>query len=322
MLSPRREETTSRHQEAVHAVRLHCETHLDDDLRLSALARIVGFSPHHFHRIFRSVAGEAPRDFVLRLRLERAAYRLKISPDHVLLLAVEAGFASHETFSRAFQRHFGMSPTAFRAALREYRAIARSHLASRTVAGFTDDTPFTLRFDLQAEPLAVEVMPARHLLCLRHEGYDFGSADPSGFFARWDPLVEYAELNGIPYSPDTLIGIAHDDPYVTDESHLRFDACVVIDGPVDVGYPLSYRALPAGLCVTRRHAGGAEEIARTFSLIGVKWLTSDNYGLGPGAPFEVHSVSRENDGQLRRHDTVSAVPVRPLTPITKKRTTP
>ncbi len=46
--------------------------HVRDDLKLDTLAQVAGFSPFHFHRIFKNHVGETVNDFVVRSRLERA----------------------------------------------------------------------------------------------------------------------------------------------------------------------------------------------------------------------------------------------------------
>jgi hypothetical protein len=61
------------------------------------------------------IAGEPPGRFRRRLLLERAAYRLVSTPMGVLDVAVEAGYSSHEAFTRAFARAFGHPPSVWRA---------------------------------------------------------------------------------------------------------------------------------------------------------------------------------------------------------------
>jgi AraC family transcriptional regulator len=59
-------------------------------LTLELLAGHVGFSPYHFHRIFREVIGEPSKEYIRRLRMDRAAYRLKISEETIMRLALDA----------------------------------------------------------------------------------------------------------------------------------------------------------------------------------------------------------------------------------------
>ena len=311
MLSPARAETTRKYEQTVLPVLLHCEDHLEEPLSLAGLAAIAGFSPHHFHRVFHSVTGESPKEYLRRLRLERAVYRLKISSDNVLQIALESGFATHETFTRAFVRQFGISPSEFRAVLREYRDCVEDAMGSRTFAGFTEETPLTLRFDLLEDPVTVEQTPPRHLLSVRHNGFEDLLAGGKAFLGLWDDLFAYAEAQGIEHSPELLVGITHDDPYVTEDHKIRFDACLPVSVPMKANHPVSYRYLAPGLCVARRHRGGLEEIAKTFAYIGVEWLPSGDYGLRAAAPFEIYHCARTPDGRTERLYTDAYVPLEP-----------
>jgi AraC family transcriptional regulator len=309
VFSPIRSETTRRHGEAVARVQLHIEEHLEEPLTLEGLATISGFSAHHFHRVFHQVTGEAPKEYVRRLRLERAVYRMKVSPDSVLQIAVDAGFATHETFTRAFVRHFDLSPSEFRAVLKEYRAVAVQMLGSRTFDGFTDETPLTLRFDMHKAPVTVEHTPERHLLFLRHHGYQRLLAPGQPVLSLWEDLFDYARARGIDYSPDTLVAITHDDPYVTAEQRIRFDACIEVSKPTPATYPVAYRWMPPRLAVTRRHAGGVEEIAKTFAHIGVDWLATSPYALATAPPFVIYRCGHAPGGRLQIEYAHAHVPL-------------
>lgn len=311
MFGPVHAATTAKYERSVLPVLVHCEEHLDEPLDLARLAAIAGFSPHHFHRVFHHVTGEAPKEYLRRLRLERAVHRLKVSPDSVLEIALAAGFATHETFTRAFAHRFGIKPSEFRRVLREYRECVGEDMGSVTVAGFTEDTPLTLRFDLQREPVTVERTPARHLIFVRHAGYETLLADRGSFLSLWNELFSYADDHGLEYSPELLVGITHDDPYVTEERNMRFDACLPVAGPIGVSHPVGYRYLPPALCVARRHFGGLEEIAKTFAHIGVEWLPPDDNGPCAAAPFEVYHCARTAGGGLDRLCTDAYVPLEP-----------
>jgi len=91
--------------------------HLDDhDLRGGDLAARLHLSRSHFDRLVAAAAGETPARFRRRVLLERAAFRLLTSGAGVLDVAVEAGYGSHEAFTRAFARAYGVAPQAWRRA--------------------------------------------------------------------------------------------------------------------------------------------------------------------------------------------------------------
>jgi AraC family transcriptional regulator len=81
---------------------------------LDGMARLAGWSPFHLHRAFRDLVRQTPKQYQLRLQLERAAVALACTNDSVLDVALASGFAGHEVFSRAFRRHFGTTPTHYR----------------------------------------------------------------------------------------------------------------------------------------------------------------------------------------------------------------
>ena len=100
-------------------------TQLDDHEASGAdLAARMHLSRFHFDRIVSSVGGETPARFRRRVLLERAAYRLVTCDGSVLEVGVEAGYSSHEAFTRAFQRAYGVPPTAWRTAPRRIQLTA------------------------------------------------------------------------------------------------------------------------------------------------------------------------------------------------------
>jgi len=100
-------------------------SNLDDHEASGAdLAARMYLSRFHFDRIVCAVAGESPARFRRRVLLERGAYRLVTSDLSVLDVAVEAGYSSHEAFTRAFQRAYGTPPSAWRAAPKRFQLSA------------------------------------------------------------------------------------------------------------------------------------------------------------------------------------------------------
>lgn len=105
----------------------------DRDVSLASLAQLSNCSPFHLQRRFKRFTGETPRQFAQRIRLERAAAELAASDATILEIALDAGFQSHEVFSRAFRKRFGKSPRDYRRSVcfgpdqaRRRRAIVQS----------------------------------------------------------------------------------------------------------------------------------------------------------------------------------------------------
>src|SRR5213080_552501 len=113
-----RADTEHAYKERVLRTLVYIQNHLDEVITLDDLAAVAHFSPYHFHRIFRGMVGESVMEHVRRLRLERAAHRLKFGDQPVTRLAFDAGYETHEAFTRAFAAAFGQAPSQFRAAHR------------------------------------------------------------------------------------------------------------------------------------------------------------------------------------------------------------
>jgi AraC-like DNA-binding protein len=78
------------------------------------IATRLHLSRSHCDRLIGAVAGEPPATLRRRILLERAAYRLVTTEDELLPVALEAGYSSHEAFTRAFRRAFGEAPSRWR----------------------------------------------------------------------------------------------------------------------------------------------------------------------------------------------------------------
>ncbi len=79
-----------------------------------AMAREARLSPYHFLRTFQAVTGVTPHQYLLRMRLRRAAVRIGAEPDKILDIALDCGFGDVSNFNRAFRAEFGVSPRIYR----------------------------------------------------------------------------------------------------------------------------------------------------------------------------------------------------------------
>jgi AraC family transcriptional regulator len=92
----------------------YIEAHLDEDVRLEAVAESVGISRFHLSRAFAMATGESLTGYARARRLSVAAKALANGSPDILSLALQAGYGSHEAFTRAFRQHFGVPPEQFR----------------------------------------------------------------------------------------------------------------------------------------------------------------------------------------------------------------
>ena len=92
----------------------YISTNVDDDITLADLARVAGQSPFHFARKFTLAMGVSPKRYVSRMRLDRAMAELAAGRLPLAQIALNAGFSSQASFTRAFRRATSMTPQEYR----------------------------------------------------------------------------------------------------------------------------------------------------------------------------------------------------------------
>jgi AraC family transcriptional regulator len=255
--------------------------HLDDELELENLASVAAFSRFHFHRVFRGMVGESLKEYIRRLRLERAALALKRSDDPITGIALSAGFEAHESFTRAFGAMFGVSPSDYRAAHQSApESASGSHLDD--VSGYHPPD--------YGEPLPVEVkvLPPIKVVFLRHIG------PYSQVGATWGRLMSWAGMRGLLGPQLRMIGIVHDDPDVTPAGKIRYDAAVVVSRPVEPEGEFGVTEIPGGVYAVTMHRGSYESLSITYQRFFGGWLPKSGRELRDSDAFEEYLNSPMN----------------------------
>ncbi len=88
----------------------YIEGHISEPITLSQLARAAGYSQWHSEKLFKDIIGKAPFDYIRALRLSKAAIVLRDGKPKIIDVAFDFVFDSHEGFTKAFTRQFGLPP--------------------------------------------------------------------------------------------------------------------------------------------------------------------------------------------------------------------
>src|SRR5258708_3503060 len=88
----------------------YVESHLNEDLSLEAIARTTGVSGFHLSRAFAVSTGISLGEYIRARRLSEALRSLAAGAPNILAVAIDAGYGSHEAFTRAFRQHFSITP--------------------------------------------------------------------------------------------------------------------------------------------------------------------------------------------------------------------
>jgi AraC-like DNA-binding protein len=96
--------------DAVQRMQDFIEKHIYEPITLYMLAKAAGYSPWHSARIFKELTGKTPFEYIRTVRLTKAALKLRDEKVKIIDVALDFVFDSHEGFTRAFSKEFGMTP--------------------------------------------------------------------------------------------------------------------------------------------------------------------------------------------------------------------
>lgn len=107
--------------EAIQKTLDYMEEHYEEALTIEQLSSIAHLSRFYYQRLFYRLTGYTVSEYLRSVRLKMAAGLLKADNGKIMDIAMQCGFSSHSTLTRAFRQCYGMSPA-------EYRASSDIHL--------------------------------------------------------------------------------------------------------------------------------------------------------------------------------------------------
>lgn len=261
-----RPETKTDYQESIMRVMLLIQARLDEPPSLEEVAAVAAFSPFHFHRLFTAYTGESLSTFIRRLRLERAANRLRQTFDPITDIALGAGYETPTNFGKAFRQQFGQSPTEFR----EGR-----HLLETAVFRQSRTEP------PQIMTPKLVTLASQTVLFVRQTG-PYGPASTAAFAI----LMRFAYQNRLMRPTSQLLGIVYDSPDITDPGKLRYDACLTLAEPITPEGEVGVQTIADGRYARFTHRGLYDTFNDTYRLIFSHWLPTSGERLRDAPIFE------------------------------------
>ena len=212
----------------------------------ATLAAVANFSPFHFMRVYRALAGESLGATVQRLRLARAAHLLAQSAAPVSEIAGRAGFETPQAFARAFRQHFGVAPSDART----------SNVAAAMIGASPQpmDPKSVIRVDVVAlAPFRVVVMHTRGTYSTLDEVYR--------------GLYEWMARRGVVESIEGIWGVPKHDRRDTPEADYAFDCCLATSAEPVAGEGVTLGELGGGEFLRCVHQGSFDRLEESLDAL-------------------------------------------------------
>jgi AraC family transcriptional regulator len=273
------------------------EERLADELSLEDIARRAGYSSWHFQRLFSGVVGEGLATYVRKRRLTEAFAALAETERPILDVALGCGFEGQAAFTRAFKRHFGVTPGACRKA-RGRVACPGSTRLPRLTPSYLDHLEGG---GLSMEPRLV-TLPEIHVVGLEAEFVSALASDTNNMAVvprLWGRFLgrrrELTSTRG--YTDFGLVYGAAPGRAKPHPEALRYlaGAEVPADAPVPQG--MTRRVLPAGRYAKFVHRGSLARLPLTMRYIFSTWLPSASVELREAPDVEVYGEKFRPDDE-------------------------
>ena len=196
--------------------------HFGEELSLEDVADAAGVSRHHLAHAFGRTVGISVMGYVRGLRLSRAARELAAGAPDILAVALEAGYGSHEAFTRAFRYEFGATPEAVRAGHSFENLKLMEPLQMTGTANVSEMQKPTLRDGKSmliaglksnfsySDTAGIAALWQRFAPNIGHTASEVGGAAYGAVLAHTDMGFDYAcgvEVNNFALVPDSLVKI-------------------------------------------------------------------------------------------------------------------
>jgi len=265
------------YKESIGKVLHFINQNLAGDLSLEVLAEIASYSPFHFQKLFSEALQETPKQYVIRLRLERAAHFIKIFPEMAIQeIAVNCGFSSTSIFSRAFKNYYGVSAEVYRdlpsGKLHEINSLKNPSFRwsdSDWINPIIDIQEKIESARLNSQPTVGTIYPFR-IACI---------------------LTTLAAPRGL-ISPSTkYFGIWLDFPFITPADKCRYLCGIEIGGEVKSGKGISLQTVAKGTYLKYDLTGPMNETLDSLVALNHNWVDSMGYVISEMICYEQFAES-------------------------------
>lgn len=253
----------------------YIEKNLTNPLYVKQAADVAAYSEYHYSRIFKSLVGESPKNYVRRRRLSVSALTLLETNKGILDIAIESQFESQEAFTRAFKTQFDCAPASFRKS---------GNLKSVRLA-----KPFTEELlEHQTQNMSIQPrMEARDKLKVVGVVNEY-ELDELDVLILWKTFKPFA--NNIQNRVGSeAFGLYQNYNQIKGKTQFTYACCVEVSDLNNIPVGMEGWEVDQQNYAVFDHKVGVNKIDDTLRYIWGRWLPQSNYEFRLAVDFEVYA---------------------------------
>lgn len=261
------------------------DKNLESDLSLNTVSEIAFFSPFHFHRIFKFITGETLNEYITRRRIEKSALDLLHKNISTTEIAHKLGYSDNSSFSRAFKKYFGISPTEFKKQNPNRHSKIRQ-LKSKNGQDYPDYEKYIciinnlkswIKMNAKIEIKEMQKMDLAYV----------SSIGPQNLENAYRKLMQWATPKGLMNDQTKMIIVYHDSFKVTEANKVRMSASILLDKAVETNGEIGLTTIKAGKFIVGSFEIGLNEFEKSWTGLFV-WMNENGYKKADREPFEIY----------------------------------
>jgi AraC family transcriptional regulator len=261
------------------------DENLDSDLSLTTISEIAFFSPFHFHRIFKFIAGETLNEYVNRKKIEKSTSDLLHKNLTTSEIAHKYGFSDNSSFSRAFKRYFGISPTVFKLQ-NPNRHSKICQLESKNGQAYPNYEKYICIINNLKKWIKMNAKIEIKEMLKMDLAY-VSSIGTQNLESAYQKLMKWATPHDLMNEQTKMVTIYHDSFKVTEANKVRMSASILLNKPVEVNGEIGLTSIQKGKFIVGSFEIGLNEFEKTWTGLFL-WMYENGYKKADRNPFEVY----------------------------------
>ncbi len=260
------------YQLSIDKVLTYIDANLDETPDLDKLATLANLSKFHFHRIMKAFLNETLGSYINRIRLETAIKLLRYSSQPINEITYRVGYQTPSAFTKSFKKMFRVSPTY----IRKHKNLIMEQKSNN------------LRSDFQLVETVKNIKDI-HVIFQQSKG-KIGDGTTK---ANWDSLFAVAQKHQMINWESKFYGINWDDPEITPNEKVRYDACISIPNGTKVETEFSTKTILGGKYLSFLYKGDYQNLGLVYNHIFRDWIIKMEYNLREEPIFEQYINNKE-----------------------------